>query len=504
MVNTVNLWSGSSALNSIDGALQTIRNDVMRLDAQLSKLTESVTSNQRQRNHLINEIAKIRLSSIESGELQQAMSAADQDAAKILQEREVALQELNTQIDQLNQELLQAENERETLLTKLNDASQDLVDVEAGVQEKLKTDSDYLSKLEYATEVDSVAQESSRKVEVALEDMNEKAEPYQADNLFMYLYERGYGTTDYKAGLLARFLDGWVARTIKYSDARVNYWNLNEIPKRLQQHADKALQVADEAHMEVQQYELDRLADAGIEDLKTTLDSRRQNLDSFDDDMEEKEENLNTKLESRARFSAGEDEYLQRSVKRLSDALKHQQLRTVHQYVQATITPTDDNMILELRSIDDQLDEIDDDLSDIRRMHDSKISRLKELEGVRRNFKNSRFDDVRSGFGNKALLTGTLEQFLQGVVSGSDVWRVIQRNQRYRNVGSAPDFGSGALGDIADILADGMLDQMRSRSRRSPTWNRPSPRRGGGGFRIPSGGGSRGRRSGGFKTGGGF
>lgn len=503
MVNSAGLWSGRSALHSIDGSLQTIRNELIRLDTQLSKLTTSVTSSQQRRNHLINEIAKIRLSAIEKGDLQQTMSVADQEAVAILQQRDVALQDLNTEIEQLNQELLQSENERETLLTKLDVASQDLVDVEARVQEKLKGDSDYLSKLEYAKEVDSIAQESYRKVEIALKDMADKSVPYKADKLFIYLYERGYGTTEYKAGFFARFMDAWVARIIKYEDARVNYWNLNEIPKRLQQHANKAIQAADDAHMEVQQYELAQLVDAGTEELKVALDVQREALDSFDDEMEQAEDKLNGKLDERARFSAGEDDYLQRSVKCLSDALKHQHLQSVHKYVQATMTPTDDNMVLELQSIDDQLDEIDEDLSDVRYLHQSKILRLKELEGVRRNFKNSRYDDVRSGFSNKILLTGALEQFMQGVISGSDVWRVIQRNQRYRNIGAAPNFGSGGFGEIADILAEGVLEGVRSGSRRS-TWNFPSSRRGGGGFRIPSGGGSRGRGSGGFKTGGGF
>ena len=79
-------------------------------------------------------------------------------------------------------------------------------------------------------------------------------------------------------------------------------------------------------------------------------------------------------------------------------------------------------------------------------------------------FKNSRFDDVRSGFGNQALIAGVLGQFIQGVVSGSDVWRVLKRNQRYRKVASSPTFGSGGLGDIADIFGEEMMRQGRART----------------------------------------
>lgn len=503
------MWSGTSALSSIDQTLQTIRNEVVRLDSQLSQLTQSIASNQLHRNKLINDIAKVRLSAIDQGDLLETMSAADHDAVAILQKRESALDALNEEIERLNQQILSSENERGAMLEKLNQTSQQIVDLEANVQDQLKVDEAYLAKLSYASEADSIAQESSQKVEIAIADMTEKAEPYKADKLFTYLYERGFGTTEYKGGLFARFMDGWVARLINYEDARVNYWNLSEIPKRLEQHAQRAVNLADEASMAVQQLELDALDVAGVPALNQELEQLRTQLDEFDDKLEDVEIVLNTKLQDRARFVAGEDDYLKSSVKRLTAALQHQDLDAVHRYVRATVSPTDDRLVLELQNLDDRLDSVEDNLSDVRHLHNNKINRLKELESVRRNFKNSRFDDVRSGFGNKSLVAGVLSQFIQGLVSGSDVWRVIQRNQRYRNVGSIPDFGSGGLGrgglgDIADILGGGVAGQTRRRTQRRSTWNWPSPRRGGGGFRIPSGRSSGRRSSGGFKTGGGF
>ncbi|MBX2847498.1 MAG: hypothetical protein KTR16_04205 [Acidiferrobacterales bacterium] len=509
----MNIWSGSAALSSLDQSLQTIRNEVVRLDSQLSHLTQSVANSELHRNKLINDIAKVRLSAIEEGDLLTTMSAADHDALAILDKREAAIVALSEEIESKNQQILTAEAEREAILAKLNEASQAIVDLEAGVQAQLTEDKQYLAMLKDASEAESIASESSDKVELALEDMNEKAKPYKADDLFMYLYDRGFGTTEYKGGLFARSIDGWVAKLISYEDARINYWNLTEIPKRLEQHAQQAINVADEASMAVQQYELDSLDKAGITQAKSTEETLRQELDQFDDDLEEIEAELNQKLEERAAFAAGQDDFLQTSLQRLSTALQHKELDSVHRYVRATVSPTDDRIVLELQALENQLDSVEEDLADIRRMHDNKIGRLKELEKVRRNFKNSRFDDVRSGFGNKALLTSVLAQFLQGVASGSDVWQVIKRNQRYRNVGSLPDFGSGGLGrgrighdslrDIADILGGGVA----GRTRQGSTWNWPKPRRGGGGFRFPSGGGrsrGRSRSSGGFKTGGGF
>ena len=114
--------------------------------------------------------------------------------------------------------------------------------------------------------------------------------------------------------------------------------------------------------------------------------------------------------------------------------------------------------------------------------------------------KNSRFDDVRSGFGNEELIVNVIGEFLKGVISGSDLWKVIKRNQRYQDVNSSPEFGSGGLGNLGDILGGGSIGR-RNRRKRKSSWHLPKPRRGGGGFSIP---GSSSRGGGGFKTGGSF
>jgi len=498
------MWTGSTALKNIDQMLQTIRNEVVRLDHLLTGLTESMAKNQRHRVQLINDIAAVRLGEIETGELQNSLTAADQQAMQVLGQRDQALATLNLKIEGLDAEILTAEQEREAQLTAVNERSQKLVELETKVQNDLKVNVNYLAELQKTREAESVADEAEQKVELAQQDMDIKAQPYKEDELFMYLWGRGYGTTEYSGGFFVRFMDGWVARVIKYESARINFWNLTEIPKRLNDHSELVAALADEQLMTLQQLELDALAEGGVKDIEKDLERLRTELDKHDDRLEETEQALNVQLDERARFVAGEDEYMQRCLSRLTQALDHQNLNAVHHYVRQTNSPTDDKLVIELQTLDDRLDTVRDDLADVRNMHDKKINKLKELEQVRRNFKNSRYDDVRSGFGNEAMLASVLGQFLQGVASGSDLWRVIQRNQRYRNVSSLPDFGSGGIGrrgGLGDLLGGGSIRGGR-RKRRNSSWHLPSPRRGGGGFRFPNGGGR--RSGGGFKTGGGF
>jgi len=190
------MWTGTSALNSINQGLQTIRNEVVRLDSQLAQLTNQVASNQRHRAKLINDIASVRLSEIESGELNASYTAADQQSSDLLKQRDQALEDLNLQIDKLNERIHSAETERDSLLETVNQASERVVEIEGQVQQQLKVEPAYLEQFQRAQAAESVAEEAQQKMEQARANMTEKAAPYQADKLFMYLWGRAYGTTE--------------------------------------------------------------------------------------------------------------------------------------------------------------------------------------------------------------------------------------------------------------------------------------------------------------------
>ena len=496
------MWAGTSALQRIDQSLQIVRNETIKLDNHLSGLTQSLADSERQKVQILNQIAKVRLSEIEQGQLQSSLNNADTKALETLSLRERAIEQLDRKINTYNEAVIELEAKREALLESANKLSEKLVTAEATAQQKLSKDEDYLAKFNQASQADAVSQEAERKVMQAKDDMSLKAAPYKADQLFMYLWQRGFGTTEYKSKFLVRAIDTWVAKLIDFEPARVNFWNLTEIPKRLTEHAEQVADLADSAHDQLQSLELSMLKKLGVSALESDVDHAREALDECDDEIEALENQLSTELVKRAKFTSGQDTYIQQCLVTLTAALKHESLAGIHRYVSATHSPTDDRLVIELQHLQDRVDDVSENLSDVRSLHEKQRSKQSQLELVRRNFKNARFDDVRSGFTNESLLVSVLGQFVQGLVQGADVWQTIKRNQRYRNVGSSQDFGSGALGGLGDILLDGAIDyaQRRQRSSRRSTWNRPRSRQ----STQSSFPKSRGKRRGGFSTGGGF
>ena len=108
------------------------------------------------------------------------------------------------------------------------------------------------------------------------DELESKGAAYRADRLFTYLWERGYGTTDYRPGgglfcPLLRWLDGKVARLIGYADARPNYHRLQELPERLREHAER-LQARAEAEFErLKQLDMEGRRNDGIPAIEERL-----------------------------------------------------------------------------------------------------------------------------------------------------------------------------------------------------------------------------------------
>jgi hypothetical protein len=160
----------------------------------------------------------------------------------------------------------------------------------------------------------------------------------------------------------------------------------------------------------------------------------------------------------------------------------------------ATMTLEDDALVDQLREAQVRERGLRSELEEHRKIHLELTTRLKDVTDVRKQFKQRRYDDLRSGFDNKDLVLMILGQVLAGTVRGGSLWDALRRHQRYRDVAGAwPDFGSG-----------GVAGRIGRSPRGGRTWHWPGKNGGSGsGFKLPKSGG-RGRGRGGFRTGGGF
>lgn len=487
------MLSGRQALAELSRALEDVRRDANRHDSAYQQASQALARNELIRSTKLRELARLRLAA-ESDDADpgwySALEQAEAQARKLLEQRELEQSEVSQRIEQAQLLIDNTEAAREARHEAVEQAARALAEQEAAVQQALDVDPVYQAQLADSRRLTSTLAQAEKKAAVAATDRAQKGRPYEEDPLFIYLWNRGYGTSEYTGSGLFRFLDGWVAGICAYNEARVQYWTLNEIPARLQAHADDVEERADEALAQLAELEAQAGDQAALPALREQLLAAEAAQDAADADLERAEDALRELSELRSQFTLGTDQYMRESLAVMTEAFRAESTSSLLDLARQTPDARDDILVRELEDLRDAEEDLQAELQEQQAVRTRVTSQTHELENLRRRFKMHRFDDLRSSFGNEQLIRTVLREFLQGATSGAGVWDTLRRQQRYRDVAGAwPDFGSA-----------GLPRPRRRSAGRGNGWHWPGGRSGG--FKLPRSGGSRSR--GGFRTGGGF
>ncbi len=493
------MLSGRDTLGELDTTLRTARRELARLDGELQATSRAVEINKQQQAQALKRMAATRLDAIRQGDVVKRIDSADFQVREILSQRNNAIAALNERTSLTAEALRKLEERRYELHDDVDEAAQALAEREAKVQSMLESDSAFLAQLELTQKADAIAMGAAEKAEVVATDRRSKGQPYENDPLFIYLWNRHYGTAEYRANLFARLLDGWVARLCNYQRARPNYWMLQEIPRRLREHAERRRTDADKELDRLQALEEAAAEEGGVHVAKSMLVDAERRQDEIDEQIVQSEAKLHELQSEQSLFAAGEDRYITQGVNMFSDALQRRDVADLTNLARSTMTTEDDALVDDLRHLRREDDEIRGEFSRNREVHKEHLRRVQELQQVRQRFKQSRYDDLRSGFDKGDLIVSMMREVLGGAIRGGALWNVLQQYQGYREVAGAwPDFGSG-----------GIARKRRQASTRRPTWHWPGPTgaRRNEGFKLPRAPRSRPaskRGRGGFRTGGGI
>ena len=486
---------GSQVLQELDKGLSALRSDLRTLDSSVADSGESMRRLGATKLSLYRKLAEHRLAQLERGDIVSSLDSVSHQVQDVLEERERRHRSLLDDIRAAETRLRELESQRIAKAEEVDAVATELDKQEAAVQERLESDEQYNEQLERAQSMDAIADEAEVKTQDAIDDKKAKGEPYESDKLFMYLWRRGYGTSEYSANPLARMLDGWVARISGYEKARPNYWMLKEIPKRLKAHAAAARAASDAEFEKLEQLEIEAAEAMGVPTTRQELDALEKALAEIDESIADVERQIAEMGSERARFASGDDELMKKALDRLAEEMRSAGIQALWRRASLTPDREDDRIVQDISDVEDRLDEIEDEHRDRQKIYSRHLKKVRELEGVRQQFKRRGYDDMRSIFEDGSAVAGALTQFLGGMLDDDDLWRIIARLHRVRESRARPNFGSGGF-----PRRRGTWQLPRSR----PPMSRPKLPRGGG-FRLPSGGGfRRPGGGGGFSTGGGF
>ena len=484
--------SGRNAFAFIEDSLNNERNSIDTAERRIAEVGSELLKIQGTRVADYRELARLRVDMMARGNMITSIDVVSRQVAAALEARKAVEARLNTRIDALQSERAALEVERENQRKKLEKAAEALDVAEAATQARLDADPDYLAQEERVREAGRIAMHAEEKAAQSEQEMDEKGQSYTDDALFMYLWGRHYGTPQYRAWTITRWMDNKVAHLIGFADARANFARLQEIPVRLREHADQKKSEAEAAFGVLRGLDEDARNKDGVVDLETARDTEQVDLEAIDARIDEAARRYEQLMETKEDFAAGEDEDYRKVIEYVSSELQRDDVQELRRDAMATPFPDDDLIVSRLFEGEQQVQQLGDSLKELKSALHQQRKKLQELESLRTDFRRRRYDQAGYSFSDGALISAMLSNFINGRLDIDSLWRVLEQQQRYRPQRTDPTFGSGGFG-------------------RGTVWG---GRRGGfGGGWSPGGlgrgstpGGRRGGLGGGggFRTGGGF
>ena len=435
--------TGRDTLEEINSHVLQAQSGIEAADRELDSLNTRLNGLRLETAKQYRELAKFRLDEQRSGSVTARLAKAHQAVPAFLDQRRQALEALEKNIDQMQQRQRALEAQRESLRDVRDSAAEALEQQIAKSRSALEQTGDYHRQQEQAAAAVQVARRADEKASQTGADLASKGQPYQDDALFMYLWRRRYLTPDYRHGGIIRMLDDWVARLIDFKKARADFHMLNELPRRLREHASAAAEEAKRQQQALLAMEKQAAERDGILALQAALDKAEKKLQQVNEDIEAAEKSYRELLRQKNAFAAGEDEYTQKAVGLLTAELEGEDTIALLQQAKATPRPEDDAIVMRLHQLQKEQQEVGDRIAKLKSKQQQQRKALEELAKLRGQFRRSNYDARRSNFPSELGLGLLLGQILGGGRSSGSAWDRIDHSQQWDFPDSGRSGGGG-------------------------------------------------------------
>lgn len=415
---------GQGILCEIDKRAQKARGNIVRLNEQTQKLMLQIEEIQKEEAHLYLKLASVKSQKHNEENLEDIISHAEREAFRLLQKRDANLNALDKEAKILRDAIEREENGRACCNEEAAKLRIEQKQLRTKTIEKLKNDDEYIALNKKVEEIEAQIERVRYKIPLIQEDQEEKMRSYHEDILFMHLWDVGYGTSTYRKNFISRGFDRWVARILKFEDARRNYSVLSALPRKFIDHLTLLEAKLDRFEEAISKYVQELVLENGGNKLNTKRIELQKQLDIYDERISEFEQEFQSLQQKRHEIIVGQDDLSREAQTYLDHFLKNKSLSQLKREAAASASPEDDALILSLYEIDTMKSDIQSRLSDYQSLILQEEKRLIDIQSVRSTYKERRYDQstetVESS--NFFMLLG---QMLNRVITSEAFWRVV-------------------------------------------------------------------------------
>lgn len=439
--------SGRQALAAIEEASAKIRADEMRLDATLRSASEEAARLRQQRLKELRSLAELKFGLIRGGELIHDLDAAEQQAKDLLDRIHREISEAEARRQEAADALQKAERLARERAEAYDAAANELRALEEKIAPTITDDPAWVALSQRVQSVSNIAAEAHKKASQAEAGRARKKVPYESDPLFMYLWRRKFGTSDYPSGFFVRYFDAKIAALINYREARANFAMLNQIPDRLRDHANRVRAELESDRQKLAAFEQERLIAAGGGPLQKKAAEAKAALGAAEAEAARASQRLDEVSKYydaiARRDNAGA---FTKVIKLMAENDSRDDLRTLYREAARTKTDEDRAIVERIDKLTEAIARTEQEIAKLLGQIRDVTARRAEIEHARREFRQRGYDYPGTAFGNDTTIQDVLGGIAAGVLKGIILGQVLQQGYRAPPMpGWGGDLGPGPM-----------------------------------------------------------
>lgn len=388
--------------------------EINSLEKKMNNLVSDETDIKTELSELYGTFSRLRLKNLEADKVTY-ITRVGADALQLLAERKSKISSTQVQLESTIQTINTLQEKLYEAQKVADESSDELTSAHQAADQQLSGIPEFQDAHRKVMNKQSVYYAAVQKSESATNELSEKRKAFEADKTFMYLWKRGFGTTDYKVKGLFRNLDEWAASTVGFTDARKKFELLHKLQEYLKDKAEKLGEQYLESQLAADQIRSTIEAQCGVPTFLEKLNQHELNVDNIRSELIEYNR---TKLKLESFLSSTADKTDDMYAKIQSNhamLLRCLPLESIEKIALSTESNEDDQLVSKIKTVKHSLTTISGDIKNLVTMIESARAKRARLDTALRKFKSKGYESNSYKFNrfDEGLITG----YMLGTIS---------------------------------------------------------------------------------------
>ena len=462
---------GPQVFAALQQAQKQIHDNIADLEKSTREFDSKMDRLVSQRSEEFVELAKHYLPDLSIETIERSFVGVRSELMEIFRRKMMREEELTAAIELAQQTILQAQDATDQVTIELNEKAEERDHLQEVVSEKLKQLPQYQELANQAALAEHRLTQNEERMKQVNEETAQKLPSYEESRLFQYLYDRKFGTPDYKSRGIIKRLDRWLARYIGYSKARQSYNFMKITPGLMQQELQRRRENFNQLMEQIESLEAKVEKEVGLTDVieeGERLGLKRDELITQIEDqtlqLEEFQLELNDSRESK-------DKHYDEALTRMRNYLEETEDVVLKEQAKQTSERKDDRIVDDIVELNNHIGDLQPEILTLVGKRKSLTGKQAGLDDIVQRFRSSNFDSNRSVFPDDFEIGKFIGRYMNNVLDARSLWKHIRQSQEFQESWAQQTSTDVLNNPSAQIVLHTMLDlateALKNSARRS-------------------------------------